>query len=111
MFNVATGFIVLVSHSERFRGATAASTYTVFDIFFLTVLLFTSGGVDSGLGYLLVFSVAFGSVMIGGQMSFLFPALATVNGISSEIYLHNIGAVVGSQHFFEMAMLARLFLL
>ncbi|MFT7686309.1 MAG: diguanylate cyclase (GGDEF)-like protein [Candidatus Azotimanducaceae bacterium] len=109
MFNVATGFIVLVSHSERFRGATAASTYTVFDIFFLTVLLFTSGGVDSGLGYLLVFSVAFGSVMIGGQMSFLFPALATVNGISSEIYLHNIGAVVGSQHFFEMAMLGTSF--
>ena len=109
LFNVVTGFAVLVSDNPKFRSATAIASYTIFDIFFLTIVLFTSGGVESSLGYLLVFSVAFGSVMLGGQMSFLFPAIATVNCISSEIYLHNTGAVSGSQHFFEVAMLGTSF--
>ena len=105
MFNVASGFAVLVSQSPRFKTIGAISAYTAIDIFFLTMVLYTSGGVESGLGYLLVFSVAFGSVMVGGQMSALFPALATVNCITGELSLHNTGAVDGSQHFFEVAML------
>jgi diguanylate cyclase (GGDEF)-like protein/PAS domain S-box-containing protein len=109
MFNVGTGFATLVSTSPRFKTIGAISLYTAIDIFFLTLVLFTSGGVESGLGYLLVFSVAFGSVMLGGQMSALFPALATVNCITGEIYLHNTGAVEGSQHFFEAAMLGSAF--
>ena len=32
--------------------------------------------------------------MLGGQMSALLPALATVNCIISEVYLHNTGAVL-----------------
>ncbi|MFT4798432.1 MAG: diguanylate cyclase (GGDEF)-like protein [Candidatus Azotimanducaceae bacterium] len=109
MFNVASGFAVLVSVSPRFKTIGAISLYTAVDIFCLTLVLYTSGGVESGLGYLLVFSVAFGSVMLGGQMSALFPALATVNCITSEVYLHNSGAVFGSQHFFEVAMLGTAF--
>lgn len=109
MFNVASGFAVLVSTSPRFKTVGAVAAYTAIDIFFLTLILYTSGGVESGLGYLLVFSVAFGSVMLGGQMSALFPALATVNCITGEIYLHNTGAVFGSQHFFEVAMLGTSF--
>lgn len=105
MFNIAIGMATLVSEKHVLRGATAIASVVVFDIYFLSLLLLTSGGVDSGLGYLLVFSVAFGSAMLGGQTSFLFPALATVNGISGELYLHNIGVASGSQHFFEMSML------
>tara|TARA_R110002073_G_scaffold103246_3_gene233771 strand:+ start:3165 stop:5600 length:2436 start_codon:yes stop_codon:yes gene_type:complete len=109
MFNVAAGFTVLVSQTSRFKTAGAIAAYTAIDIFCLTLVLYTSGGVESGLGYLLVFSVAFGSVMLGGQMSALFPALATVNCITSEVYLQNTGAVEGSQHFFEVAMLGTSF--
>jgi diguanylate cyclase (GGDEF)-like protein len=105
LFNIAIGMATLVIEKQVLRGATAISLVVVFDICFLTLLLLTSGGVDSGLGYLLVFSVAFGSAMLGGQTFFLFPSLATVNGISGELYLHNVGEVSGSQHFFEMSML------
>lgn len=104
-FNIVTAFLVLVSASSRFKNTSAIAFYTAIDIFCLTVVLCTSGGVESGLGYLLVFSVAFGSVMLGGQMTALFPALATVNCITAEVYLHNTGAVEGSQHFFEVAIL------
>lgn len=100
---------MLISNSPRFKTMGAISGYTMFDIFFLSIILFTSGGVESGLGYLLVFSVAFGSVMIGGQLSALFPAVATVNSITSEAYLHNTGAVEGNQHFFEAGMLGAAF--
>jgi len=94
LFNVATGFAVLVSAGQRFKSVGAIAPYTAIDIFCLTLILYASGGVESGLGYLLVFSVAFGSVMLGGQMSALLPALATVNCITSEVYLHNTGAVL-----------------
>ncbi len=105
MFNVAVGFLVLISQSQRFTTLGAISGYTMFDIFFLSVILFTCGGVESGLGYLLVFTVAFGSVMMGGQLSALFPAVATVNCITAEVYLHNTGAVYGNQHFVEVGLL------
>lgn len=78
---------------------------------FLTALLLTSGGVESGRGYLLVFTVAFGGIMVREQLSILFAAIATVCGISAEYYLHNTGAVSGSQHYSEMAMLGVSFFL
>ena len=109
MFNFAIGFVVLISDNERFKTMGAIAGYTMFDIFFLSVILFTSGGIESGLGYLLVFSVAFGSVMLGGQLSALFPAVATVNCITAEVYLHNTGAVFGNQHFIEVGMLGMAF--
>jgi hypothetical protein len=109
MLNVGAGFAVLVSKDKRLSNATAIATIVVFDIFFLSLLLCVSGGVESGLGYLILFTVSFGSVMLGGQMSFLFPAIATVNCITSEIYLHNAGEYSESQHFFEVAILGTAF--
>ncbi len=109
MFNVASGFLVLVSRNERITGPTAVTSLVILDIFFLTILLFTSGGVESGLGYLLVFSVSFGSVLLAGQTSLLFPAFASVNTISSELYLQNVGVSEGSQPFFQVALLGTSF--
>lgn len=103
--NVAVGMAALISSSGRFTNPTTAASIVVLDIFFMALLLVASGGVDSGLGYLLVFPVAFGSVMLGGQLSAVFPAVATVNSISVELYVHQTGAIEGSQHFFEAAML------
>ncbi len=104
-FNVTVALAVLMDDGRRLSGQTVVGSIVILDIFFLTALILASGGIDSGLGYLLVFSVAFGSVMLGAQISFTFPAIATVNSISVELYLHNTGAVEGSQHFFEVAIL------
>jgi diguanylate cyclase (GGDEF)-like protein len=109
MLNVSTGFLILVSNDKRLTGLASAASIVVLDIFFLSMLIFTSGGVGSGLGYLLVFSISFGSVMLAGQTTWVFPALATVNSISTELYLHNTGAVEDSQHLFQVAMLGTSF--
>lgn len=109
MLNVAAGFVVLVSNSKRITGLATTASIVVLDIFFLSMLIFTSGGVESGLGYLLVFSISFGSVMLAGQTTWVFPALATVNSISTELYLHNTGATEGTQHLFQVAMLGTSF--
>ena len=103
--NVASGFFVLVNDNEWVISDSSIAAFVLVDTFFLTALLLTSGGVESGLGYLLIFTVAFGRIMVRGQLSMLFAAIATVCGISVEYYLHNTGAVSGSQHYYEMAML------
>ena len=103
--NVASGFFVLVNDNEWVISDSSIAAFVLVDTFFLTALLLTSGGVKSGLGYLLIFTVAFGRIMVRGQLSMLFAAIATVCGISVEYYLHNTGAVSGSQHYYEMAML------
>jgi PAS domain-containing protein len=55
--------------------------------------------------------VAFGGIMVRGQISILFGAITTVSGISVEYYLHNTGAVSGTQHYYEMGMLGVAFFL
>ena len=109
--NVASSFFVLVNDSKWVISDSSIAAFVIVDTFFLTALLLTSGGVESGLGYLLVFTVAFGGIMVRGQLSILFAAIATVCGISVEYYLHNTGAVSGTQHYYEMAMLGVAFFL
>jgi len=56
------------------------------DIVFLTVLMHASGGVASGLGMLLVISVANGSMLTTGRTPGLFAALATIAVLLEQIY-------------------------
>ena len=109
--NVASGFFVLVNDNKWVISDSSIAAFVIVDTFFLTALLLTSGGIESGLGYLLVFTVAFGGIMVRGQLSILFASIATVCGISVEYYLHNTGAVNGTQHYYEMAMLGVAFFL
>lgn len=109
MLNVAFGFAVLIAKDARITGTTAIMSVVILDIAFLSVLLFTSGGVSSGLGYLLVFAVSFGSVMVRDRRSLLFPMIAAVTSVFTELYLHNIGAIHGSQHFFQVTILGTSF--
>ena len=102
---------MLVNEHDWVTGNSTVSLFVIVDIFFLSALLLTSGGVESGLSYLLVFCVAFGGIMLRGQMSMLFAAIATVCSISVEYYLHNTGAVSGAQHYFEVAILGVAFFL
>lgn len=103
--NVVAGFAVLMTPGRLFANTNIIGSIVVLDIFFITLLLLTSGGVESGLGILMLFTIAFGGVMIRGQQSLVFPAIATVNAISVELYMGRTGAVVGNQHFFEAAIL------
>ncbi len=57
------------------------------DIIMLTLLMFASGGVKSGVGVLLAVSVAAGGLLIGGRCALVFAAMASLAILSEEVYL------------------------
>lgn len=56
------------------------------DIIAITLLMYASGGPASGLGMLLIISVATGSILLPGRMAFLFAAMATIAIMGEQIY-------------------------
>ena len=57
------------------------------DIFAITVLMYASGGVKSGIGILLVVIVAGGSLLMPGRTAIFFAAIATLATLAATIYL------------------------
>ena len=57
------------------------------DIIALTLLMFASGGVSSGLGSFLFFTLAFAGGMVHGRVSTVLPAIAFILTIYGEFYL------------------------
>lgn len=55
------------------------------DICAITLFLYASGGIESGLGYLLVVCVAAGSIFISGQVSIALAALASILVITQGV--------------------------
>ncbi len=58
------------------------------DIAAITLLMHASGGVKSGLGMLLVVSIAFGSAIMRGRSALAFAAIATFSVLGEQIYAH-----------------------
>jgi two-component system sensor histidine kinase PilS (NtrC family) len=56
------------------------------DIATITLLLHASGGPASGLGILLIITVATGSLLMPGRMAFLFAAIAAMAILCEQIY-------------------------
>jgi two-component system sensor histidine kinase PilS (NtrC family) len=56
------------------------------DIAVITVLIHASGGPDSGLGILLIITIASGSLLMPGRMAFLFAAVATMATMGEQMY-------------------------
>ena len=63
-----------------------AVTQIIVDIIAITVLMFASGGLASGLGILLLIAVAAGSILLPGRMAFLFAAIAAIAVMGEEVY-------------------------
>ena len=85
------------------------------DIVLLTLLLHASGGVTSGLGMLLVITVAAGSILARRRIAILFAALAAVAVLTEQMVAGNVDpvAMVNYTHagvlgtaFFAAALLA-----
>ena len=56
------------------------------DVVFITILMHASGGVVSGVGMLLVVSVANGSMIAGGRTPGFFAAMATIAVLVEQVY-------------------------
>lgn len=61
-------------------------TQILVDIGVITLLTFASGGLDSGLGILLIITVAAGSILFPGRLAFLFAAVATLAVMGEHFY-------------------------
>lgn len=57
------------------------------DILFITVLMHASGGIESGLGMLLVVTIAAGGLLTVGRTAGLFAAIATIALLVEQSYL------------------------
>lgn len=56
------------------------------DIIAITLLMYASGGVTSGLGTLMVITIGGGSIIMGGRHALLFASLATIAVLLEEIF-------------------------
>jgi two-component system sensor histidine kinase PilS (NtrC family) len=91
--------------SDEFISKTAPSFFILTaDIVALTLLMSASGGVVSGLGNFLIFTVAFGGSLIYGRLSTVLPAIAFILTIYTEFYLFFFDADE-LQNFFQAGIL------
>ena len=59
----------------------------LFDIAVLTALMYASGGLESGLGVVILISVAAGAILVTGRASAFIAAFATIAILYEEAYL------------------------
>ena len=87
---VVFGLIVLFFFSSLSRlldrQHVLAGTLIV-DIIATAVIVYCCGGIDSGLGLLLIVTIASGSILIRGRISTFLAAIATLALIYSELYI------------------------
>ncbi len=62
------------------------SSHMLADIVFIVLLMHASGGAASGVGMLLVVSIANGSMLAAGRISGLYAALATLAILAEQLY-------------------------
>ncbi len=73
----------------RFPAYTVQAQWFIFiDIIFITLLMHFSGGITSGIGILLVVSIAAGGLLIGGKCALVFAAIAATAIFTEQLYAH-----------------------
>ncbi len=61
--------------------------HVLIDIITLSLLMYSSNGLSSGFGMLIIIAVAGGSILREGKIAILFAAIATLAVLSHEIYI------------------------
>jgi len=94
---------------------TQVYSHVLIDITAITLLMHASGGVNSGLGMLLVVAIAGGSLLMAGRTAKLFAAIATMAVLMEHVYTMYEGNLPGTSYtqagllgasFFATAILA-----
>ena len=68
IFGIASSF---AARWRTFPFAVQVNTQVLVDIIILTLLMYASGGLTSGIGILIVISIAGGSILMAGRMAIL----------------------------------------
>jgi two-component system sensor histidine kinase PilS (NtrC family) len=101
-FSVLAGF---AARLRQPRYELQAVPQVIVDIIAITVLMFASGGLDSGLGILLLIAVAAGSILLPGRMAYLFAAIAAMAVIGETLYSSLFLYLPGSSGYTQAGLL------
>jgi len=86
IFGVAITFITPVNKRLQENPNILAGSLVI-DIVALTIIIYTCGGTTSGIGLLLIVTIASGSILIRGRISTFLAATAALALIYTELYL------------------------
>jgi two-component system, NtrC family, sensor histidine kinase PilS len=75
----------ILKQSPRFNLQIAV--HTLIDIIMLSLLMYSSNGLSSGFGMLIIIAVAGGSILREGTISILFAAIASLSVLGHELYI------------------------
>lgn len=89
--NIAIGLFTLVSKSKVLTNSYWIFGVLLMDVIGLTLLMYASGGVSSGIGNFLIFTVSFAGGLIRGKISTVIPAIAFIFTSYSQSYLFFLG--------------------
>jgi len=73
---------------QRISFTTQTNLQIIVDIIALTLLMHASGGLTTGLGILLVITVAGSSIILAGRQAILFAAIASIAILTEQVYSH-----------------------
>ncbi|HKI73357.1 MAG TPA: ATP-binding protein [Pseudomonadales bacterium] len=102
--NILIGLAALFVPADLLSTTGPSFAILIADIICLTLLMSASGGVSSGLGNFLIFTVAFGGGLIRGRVSTVLPAIAFILTIYDEFYLFFLNKT-DVQSFFQAGIL------
>ena len=102
--NIIIGFSPLVIPKDFIARPSVSFVVLTLDIIGLSLLMAASGGVASGLGNFLIFTVAFAGGLIHGKISTVLPAIAFVLTLYIEFYLFFLDQNE-MQRFFQVGIL------
>lgn len=90
---------VVNTFSKRQSYYSQVALQLITDILALTVILYTSGGITSGLNILFLPVIAAAGVLAPGQVSFSYAALATIAILTEQTYSYMQGDLANKRNF------------
>ncbi len=87
LYFVITCLTLLLLWPRRFKTTPSLTlAHLLIDVLALTVLMHSSGGLDSGIGFLFLATIATGSIFFTGQMALLLAAVASIAVVIESIF-------------------------
>lgn len=104
VYLLLSGLFVAAIRARWPRFEIQVSVHTITDILMLTVLMFSSAGLSSGLGLLVLVTLAASSLIARGKLAMFHAAVATIAVLLEEIYLSY--TYPGPSNYLQAAMLS-----
>ncbi len=96
-FTVASHIYLIISIAAQFLVRLRKPPFAIqvlgqvlLDILLISAFIYSSAGLNSGFGMLMVITIAGGSILIPGRIGFFFAAIATIAVLGQEVYFQLI---------------------